>query len=85
VTQGASDANAGQFAHVVEGAFDSDNSVQAYQLGCDGCVRQVYLPFAKRRDNSWRQRFDVHLQPDAKCRRWIDRRDDLVHPQHVGP
>ena len=31
------------------------------------------------------QGFDVHLQPDGQGRRRIDFRDDLVHPQRVGP
>ena len=42
-------------------------------------------PALQRGDDLARQRFDVDLETDGERRRRWNGREDLVHPQHVGP
>ena len=85
VAERARDADAGELARVVDRALDADDRIQPQQFDGHGGVGQVDLPGAKRGDDRRRQGLDVDLEADRQRGRRIDRRDDLVHPQHVGP
>ena len=69
----------------VDRPLHTDDGIQAQQFDRHRRIRQINLARAKRRDDVRRQRVDIDLEPDRQRGRRIDRRDDLVHAQHVGP
>src|SRR5204862_2439387 len=79
------DPDALEFAGVVESAFDADDGVATQQQGSDGRRLQVDLSGIECSDYGRRQRISIDLDAHAERGGGIERRDNLVHPQHVGP
>ena len=85
VAERARDADAGELTRVVDLPLDADDRIQPQQFDGHGGVGQINLAGPQRGDDCPRQGLDVDLEAHGQRGRRGDRRNDLVHPQHVGP
>ena len=85
VAEGTRDADARELIRLADLALDPDDSVEPQELDGHGGVAQIDLPCPQRRDDLRRQRLDVDLESNRERGGRGNRRDDFVHPQHVGP
>ncbi len=85
VAERAGDANACQLPRTVDSSADADDGVEPKQFDGHRRVVQIDLTGFQRGDNLARQGFDVDLETNGECCCRGNGREDVMHPQHIGP